>query len=77
MPAAPCTWYALAEAGRTTRICWSEREAFPVQIVGPSGKLIWRVTVLDRTAAPQAVFRPRYPGYVRNDAVSDMSGDSR
>ena len=74
-PVAPCTWYALDEAGHVSRICWSETEALPIVILGPAGNTTFKIKAIDHRAFDDGIFRPDIRGYVRNDAVHDISGD--
>ena len=71
-PVAPCRWYDLTVAGRTSRICWSAAEAYPIEILDGRGKVVLRVLKMDHAKPAPAVFRPRYPGYVVDDAAADI-----
>lgn len=74
-PAAPCRWYELAERGGATRVCWSAAAGFPLEIIDAHGRLVWRALALDSRRVPAATLRPRFAGYVLNDASGDISGD--
>lgn len=70
-----CEWYALAQAGTTTRICWSTASRVPLLIVSPQGVAVWRVTEVDRRPVAAQRFEVRDAGFVRNDANGDIEGD--
>lgn len=74
-PPAPCRWYDLTQRGATARICWDAANRLPLQITTAAGRLMWRVTALDRRPIPAAVFAIDDRGYVRNDADQDIEND--
>ncbi|MDE2146176.1 MAG: hypothetical protein KGJ24_05765 [Burkholderiales bacterium] len=74
-PVAACRWYALAQAGRRTQVCWSASVRLPLLLLDDGGRLQWQVTAIDRGPAPAARFELRDRGFVRNDAGADISGD--
>lgn len=71
----PCAWYALTQDSRTTQICWSPRDRVPLMIVAQDGKVLWRMTSLDRKPVPAKIFEIHDAGYVRNDANEDIEQD--
>ena len=58
-----------------SRICWSESEALPIVILAPAGNTTFKIKAIDHRAFDDGIFRPDIRGYVRNDAVHDISGD--
>ncbi len=74
-PLEACDWYALAQGGRSTALCWSSRARLPLLMLDDSGRVLWQVTAIGRKPTPAAVFEVRDIGFVRNDADQDISGD--
>lgn len=72
---ANCQWFDLSEAGRTTHICWSKDSRLPLLIQNQYGRIVWKVTLLDRKAIPGNIFEIHDEGFVRNDANQDVEGD--
>ncbi len=70
-----CDWYALAQVGRTTRVCWSARDRFPLLVLAEDGAEVWRVTTLERGPLAADAFAVHDEGFVRNDADEDIRGD--
>lgn len=74
-PVRSCEWYALAQAGHTTRICWQAEARLPMLIADAQGQWIWRVTELDRQPIAASVLDVHDDGFVRNDASGDIADD--
>jgi hypothetical protein len=74
-PLQPCTWYELAQEGHASRICWSANHHVPMLIASPEGRLVWRVTELDRKPIAAKTFDIYDEGFVRNDANQDIEPD--
>ncbi len=74
-PLERCRWYELAEAGRTTHICWSARDGIPVLVETDEGEVVWKVTRVDRGPVAPGTFDINDDGFVRNDAREDIEGD--
>lgn len=72
---APCTWFDLAQQGRTAHICWSARAQLPLRIVDAGGRTVWNVTRLDLGPVADTVFRIDARDYVQVDANQDMERD--
>jgi hypothetical protein len=72
---APCRWYDLVQPSGTARICWDAANRLPLQITTASGKLMWRVTAIDRRPIAPSVFAIHDEGFARNDADRDIEGD--
>ena len=74
-PVAPCRWYALAQNGHRTTICWSTDYRLPMLMLSDRDGLVWRVTAVDTAPVPPARFQIAAAGYVRVDASRDIEGD--
>ncbi|MCU1678541.1 MAG: hypothetical protein JWM93_3299 [Frankiales bacterium] len=72
-PLSSCRWYELAQAGRSSIICWSTALRLPLLIVENSS-VQWQVTQVDRNV-PDDVFTVHDEGFVRNDASADIRRD--
>ena len=73
-PLEPCRWYALAQSGHVSRLCWDERARVPL-IIMADARPVWRVTAIDRAPVATRVFAVPAHGYVMIDADRDMEGD--
>lgn len=74
-PARACTWYSLTQQGHSSLICWSAADHFPMAIVAPDKKLVWRVQSLETRAIAASTFVIRDKGFIRNNANRDIEGD--
>jgi hypothetical protein len=74
-PLRSCQWYALAEGGRTTHVCWSAADAVPVLLLSADGAVLWRLTAVDHAAVPERSVAIHDTGFVRNDANRDIEAD--
>lgn len=72
---APCRWYDLTQAGRTTAICWSAANALPLLIASGPGHPVWRVLAINRPRFDAATFRANDRGFIHDDATRDISND--
>ena len=74
-PIESCQWYDLTQEARTTHICWSELSRIPLLIQAQDGKVVWKVTALERKPIPAKAFDIHDEGFVHNDANQDIEGD--
>lgn len=73
--AAPCRWYDLAQAGRTTHLCWDAAHRVPQLIATGDARPVWRIVAIDTRPVPDALFVPDERGFIRNDANRDIDPD--
>lgn len=74
-PVAPCQWFDLQQAGRTTHLCWSKRSRLPLLMQSQDGALVWKVNRLDHQPVKAEVFAVHDAGFIRNDANRDIEQD--
>ena len=71
----PCKWYDLTQQNQATHVCWSQSDRLPLLMLAEDGKVLWRVTSLDRKPIPEKTFAVHDEGYVRNNANQDIEPD--
>jgi hypothetical protein len=74
-PVETCKWYDLTQENRSTLVCWSQSARLPLLMVSQEGKVVWRVTALDRKPLAAGTFEIHDEGYVRNNANQDIETD--
>jgi hypothetical protein len=74
-PLQACRWYALAQGGAASHICWSTALRLPLLITDAAGKTQWRVTAASTQALPASAFALDDTGFVHNDANADIQTD--
>lgn len=74
-PLQPCAWFALAQNGQESRICWSAADQVPMLIVSGDGETVWWISALDREPLAANAFVVRDEGFLRNDANQDIEPD--
>ncbi len=75
IPASPCTWYEMTQAGVPLNICWDSKNKIPMFLVGEYSKIFWQVTAVDQNPIPAGTFEVHDEGYVRNDVKQEMDKD--
>lgn len=71
----PCQWFAVAQQGQVTHICWSAQRELPLQILAAGGQQVWKVTRVDARPIPATTFAIDDRGFVRNNANEDIERD--
>ncbi|MBK4738188.1 hypothetical protein [Noviherbaspirillum pedocola] len=74
-PLQSCSWYELKQDGRSSRICWSAQQHVPMLIAAQDGRVVWRITEIDRKPIPAKTFDIHDAGFVYNDANGDIEPD--
>jgi hypothetical protein len=76
VPVEACSWYALRQQSRTSKICWSAARRLALLIAaGDDDRVLWKVTALDGKPLSPATFSIDDRGFVRNDANRDIQAD--
>lgn len=70
-----CQWYDLTTESNTNHICWSKENRLPLLIQNQDGKVVWRITRMDKKPISNSVFEIHDENFVLNDANQDIQGD--
>jgi hypothetical protein len=74
-PVSSCHWYSMIHNRIESKICWSTAMRLPLLVIGPNGKVQWRVTDFDSKPVIAVAYQINDQGFVRNDANDDISAD--
>lgn len=70
-----CQWYDLTAEGHTSHICWNRDNHLPLLIQNQDGKVVWRITNMDKKPVTNFIFEIHDENFILNNANQDIQGD--